>query len=282
VTNPNFPDEKITLRQLATHTSGLADRYPFYTDSTYFYDGKKPEDLGEFLENYYVKGGKYYSKDNFLNSKPGKIRDYSNIAAGLAGYIVEIRTGKKLNEYSKQFIFNPLKMNNSGWFLSEVDIDKHSKSYEKKGEFVLPIKLFEGTTYPDGGVRTSVDELSRFFITLLNDGEYKGKRLLKKDLAEEMLKFQYTEANKPDSVNIKKMNSGIFWATKMGGTRIGHNGSGAGVRTFMLSDLERKIGIIVFFNTSLAEKDENVFFDIYEDLYKYAKDAELNQLQKRD
>lgn len=275
VINPNFPDEKITLRQLATHTSGLADRYPFYTDSTYFYDGKKPEDLGVFLKNYYVKGGKYYSKDNFLNAKPGKIRDYSNIAAGLAGYIVEIRTGKKLNEYSKQFIFDPLKMKNSGWFLSEIDINKHSKPYEKKGDIVVPIKLSEGTTYPDGGVRTSVNELSRFFITLLNDGEYKGKKLLKKELAEEMLKFQYTETNKPDSINIKKMNSGIFWATKMGGTRIGHNGSDAGVRTFMLSDLDRKIGVIVFFNTSLAEKDENVFFDIYEELYKYAKGMEF-------
>jgi len=278
VTNPNFPKEKITLRHLATHTSGLVDRYPFYMDSTYFYDGKKPEDLGYFLKNYYVKGGKYYSKDNFVNAKPGKIRDYSNIAAGLAGYIVEIRTGKKLNVYSKQFIFNPLKMKNSGWFLSEVDMDKYSKSYQKKGEVVVPAKLFEGTTYPDGGVRTSVNQLSRFFITLLNDGEYNGKRLLKKELAEEMLRFQYTETNKPDSIDIKKMNSGIFWATKLGGTRIGHNGSDAGVRTFMLSDLNRKIGVIIFFNTSLAEKDENVFFGIYEELYKYGKFLETKKL----
>lgn len=48
IINPNFPDEKITLRHLATHTSGLADRYPFYTDSTYFYNGQRPEPLGDF------------------------------------------------------------------------------------------------------------------------------------------------------------------------------------------------------------------------------------------
>lgn len=28
--NPYFPDAKITLRNLATHTSGLTDRYPLY------------------------------------------------------------------------------------------------------------------------------------------------------------------------------------------------------------------------------------------------------------
>ena len=34
----------------------------------------------------------------------------------------------------------------------------------------------------------------------------------------------------------KKLNQGIFWTTKIGATRIGHNGSDSGVRTFMLSD----------------------------------------------
>lgn len=60
VINPNFPNETITLRHLATHTSGLADRYPFYTDSTYYYGGSKPEPLGEFLKSYFVKGGRHY------------------------------------------------------------------------------------------------------------------------------------------------------------------------------------------------------------------------------
>ena len=270
--NPNFPNEKITLRHLATHTSGLADRYPFYTDSTYVYNGQKPEPLGDFLKNYFVKGGKHYSKDNFINAKPGTNRDYSNIGAGLAGYIIELRTGKKLNEYSKQYIFKPLKMKDSGWSLPEINLKKHSKLYQKEDGKIKSIPLYEGITYPDGGVRTSVDDLSRFFITMLNDGKYSNTRLLKKQLAEEMLRFQFTDSNKPDNVKIDKLNSGIFWATKMGGTRIGHNGSDLGVRTFMLSDLNKEIAVIVFFNTSLDEADEDQFFNIYDDLYKYGLD----------
>ena len=59
VINPNFPSEKITLRHLATHTSGITDRNPFYGDSTYYYGGRKPEPLGAFLKDYFAKGGNH-------------------------------------------------------------------------------------------------------------------------------------------------------------------------------------------------------------------------------
>ena len=268
VTNPNFPDEKITLRNLATHTSGIADRDPFYSDSTYHYGGDSPEQLGDFLRNYLVPGGKYYSTSNFLKKKPGSYREYSNIAAGLAGYIVELRTGKKLNVYCRQTIFKPLEMNNSGWFLSEVNLGNHTKLYNKTGDSTKIIPFYSLTTYPDGGVRTSVDELSHFFISLLNNGTYSGTRILKKESVDEMLRFQFTASNKPENVNLDKQNSGIFWSTKLNASRIGHGGSDPGIKTEMLSDLSKEIGVIIFTNTDLKESDLKKFFAIYEVLYK--------------
>lgn len=273
VINPNFPNEKITLRHLATHTSGLTDRQPFYTDSTGSFGGRKIEPLGAFLKNYFADGGTHYSKDNFLNAKPGLYREYCNSGAGLAGYIIELRTGKNLSEYAKQHIFKPLKMANTGWFLNEVDIAKHSKLYRKKGDSIVQIPLYEGTTYPDGGIRTSAQELSKFFIALLNEGKYNKTKILQKETVEEMLRFQYTETNKPDNVKLSNINQGIFWATKLGGTRIGHNGSDPGVRIFMLSDLNKEIAVILFFNTEL--NDEGIYFDIYDELYKYAKAKQI-------
>lgn len=270
IINPNFPEGKITLRHLATHTSGLVDRFPFYTDSTYFYGGETPEDLGVFLQNYFVKGGKHYSKENFINKKPGTFREYSNIAAGLAGYIIELRTGLKLREYAKRHIFQPLEMKNTSWSLSETDLSKHSVLYYKQADSIKTSRLYEVITYPDGGVRTSVNELSEFFICLLNDGELNGTSILSKQSVDEMIRFQFNETNKPENVKPDKLNSGIFWATKMGATRIGHNGSDPGVRTFMLSDLTKEIGVILFFNTSLTDEEEGKYFDIYVALYNYA------------
>lgn len=281
VINSNFPNEKITLRHLATHTSSIVDRHPIY-DSTYVVPGKPKESLGEFLKNYFVPGGKYYSKDNFLKSKPGTYRAYCNIGAGLAGYIIELKTGEKLNEYTKKIIFDPLKMDNSGWFLSEINIKNHTKIYNKEEKDVKQIDLYEAIIYPDGGLRTTVNELSRFFIALLNEGIYGKTSILKKESVKNMLQFQYTPTNKPENVKLDKLNAGIFWATKMGATTIGHNGSDPGVRVFMLSDLNKEVAVIFFANTSLTDAEEGVYFDIYEDLYKYGltiKQAQTSKLK---
>lgn len=252
VINPFFPNEKITLRQIATHTSGIADRYPLY-DSTYYKMGDTPEPLGIFLKNYFVPGGKYYSKENFYNNTPGTAREYSNIAAGLAGYIVELVTGKKLNEYSRRYIFRPLEMKNTGWLFSEINLTNHAKLYDKKGDTISPVQLYGLTTYPDGGVRTTVTDLSKFFIALLNEGEYNGARILKKETVREMTRFHFTAGNKPGNVNIERLNSGIFWATKFGGTRMGHAGSDPGVKAEMLSDLSKEVAVILLTNTSLED-----------------------------
>lgn len=270
VVNPYFPNEKITLRNLATHTSSLADRYPFYTDNTYHYGGDSPEQLGDFLKNYFVPTGKYYSKDNFLDKKPGTYRDYSNIAAGLAGYIVEIVTGEKLNAYSRKHIFKPLKMKNTGWFFSEIDLTNHTKLYDKNGETLKNILLYGGTTYPDGGVRTSVSELAKFFTALLNEGTYQGVRILKKESVREMQRFQFVASNKPENVDLAELNSGIFWATKRNTKFIGHAGSDPGVKTEMLSDLNKEVAVILFTNTGLSDKDLIKYhFGIFDELYKY-------------
>jgi hypothetical protein len=130
---------------------------------------------------------------------------------------------KKLNVFGRKIIFKPLKMQNTGWSMGEINLARHSRLYEQKGDSIVSVPLYEGTTYPDGGVRSTVEDLSKFFIMLLNDGNYQGKQLLSKEAAKEMLRFQYTNDNKPENIpDITKLNSGIFWSTKLGGRRIGH------------------------------------------------------------
>lgn len=269
VVNPHHPDEKITLRQLATHTSGITDRWPVYRD-TYYY-GEAPEPLGAFLKEYFVPGGKHYSGENFLDRKPGTQREYSNIGAGLAGYIVERATGEKLESYAKKRIFTPLRMNDTAWSLAAVDPARHSKLYVAQKGLAIPIPLYEGTTYPDGGVRTSVADLAKLFIALLNEGEYEGARILDRSSVAEMLRFQFTAANKPDNVDLAEHNSGIFWRTKFNVTRIGHGGSDPGVQTEMLATLGKDVGVILFSNTSLPDEELRPFYAIVNELFAYGE-----------
>lgn len=269
VINPSFPDARITLRHLATHTSGITDRWEVY-QRTYHWGGDAPEPLGEFLQGYLGVGGKDYAKDNFLPFKPGTHRDYSNIASGLAGYIVERAVGQPLNTYTRQRIFKPLGMDRSGWLLSEIAPGAHATLYVGHEGFSIPIQLYGITTYPDGGVRTSVSDLSRFFIALLDGGQYEGTRILDAASAAEMLRFQYTEANKPDNVLLNEKNSGIFWSTKFDVTYIGHGGSDPGISTQMLSTLDKDMAIILMVNTSLSGKEAAVYNALLDDLWKHA------------
>lgn len=270
IVNPYYPTEKITLRQLATHTSGITDRWSVYKDA-YHYGGAAPTDLGEFLRSYFCSGGKLYSRDNFLSARPGTYREYSNIGAGLAGYIVERALGEKLPEYTKRTIFGPLGMDNTGWSLDEIDSTKHATLYVAQAGMTIPIYLYEITTYPDGGVRTSISDLAKFFIALLNGGVYEGTRILDKRHAEEMLRFQYTASDKPRNVDLHEENSGLFWATKMNVTRIGHGGSDPGIRTAMLSNLSRDVGVIFFTNTSLSGEGARHYATILRELWNYAE-----------
>jgi CubicO group peptidase (beta-lactamase class C family) len=266
------------LRQLATHTSGITDRWSVY-ESTYHYGGDAKQELGEFLMSYFTTDGKHYARDNFLNAKPGSHREYSNIGAGLAGYIVELVTREKLSEYTKQRIFTPLKMDNTGWFFSDIPSEKHSQLYVAQNGMSVPIQLYGITTYPDGGVRTSVSDLSRLFVALLNDGEYQGARVLDKKSAREMLRFQYTESNKPINVSLQKKNSGIFWQSMFDVTRMGHGGSDPGLKTDMLTDLSGKVGVIVFVNTSLGDEEMTSYNDIFKAVWDHAEKLAADRQQ---
>lgn len=269
VVNPHQPHEIITLRQLATHSSSITDRWEVYSD-TYHYGGDSPEPLGQFLEQYFARDGKNYSLDNFLDAKPGSRREYSNIGAGLAGYIVERAFGEPLNVYTRNHIFTPLQMTRTGWFLSEVELANHAKLYVSQNGLVIPIPLYGGTTYPDGGVRTSVADLSKFFIALLNGGEYRGARILDPESTAEMLRFQFNDANRPENFPAADGNSGLFWRTKFNGTRIGHGGNDPGIQTEMLSDLSKEIGVILFVNTSLGGSDQRASSAIFDALWEHA------------
>lgn len=271
VVNPNSPDAPITLRHLATHTSGITDRWEVYA-ATYYYGGDSPEPLAQFLEQYFTPGGTYYSPENFLDAKPGAQRDYSNIGAALAGYIVERAHGEPLNTYTRKHIFTPLQMTRTGWFMSEVDMTNHSALFISQDGMTTPILLYGGTTYPDGGVRTSVADLSKFFAAMLNGGEYQGERILGVAEAAEMQRFQFTDANRPENFPAADGNSGLFWRTKFNGTRVGHGGNDPGVHAEMLANLSGDVGVIMIMNTSVSGPEEQrAVSAIFDALWGYAE-----------
>jgi len=249
ILNPHLPESIITPRHLMSHSSGIKDDQKVYLPS-YHYGSDSPIPLGEFIEDYLSPNGTHYSKNNFTKSKPGEKFVYSNIGAGLAGYIVERVSGKSLNIFTKEIIFKPLGMKNTCWFLSEMDRSKHSRLYESKKNNTLldNIELYGLTTYPDGGVRTTVADLSRYLLCIMNKGLYKGTRILKEETVSEMLTPDYIDSYTK------------FWGI---GDQVGHGGGDPGVSTGMYYSPKNKLGIIFFINTSshgrFEKKEKKIF-----------------------
>jgi CubicO group peptidase (beta-lactamase class C family) len=270
VSNPAFPDAPITLRQLATHTSGISDRWEVY-ERTYHYAGETPDTLEAFLRGYLVPGGANHAKENFVAAAPGTHREYSNIGAALAGYIVERAMGERLDAITQRDIFAPLGMHDTHWYLDGLDRDAHSTLYVAQNGLTIPIPLYGLTTYPDGGLRTSVADLSRLFAALLNGGELDGARILDAASVAEMQRFHFTASATPANVNPAEKNSGIFWQTKFNGTRMGHGGNDPGIQAEMLSSLDRRIGVVLMSNTSLSGEEGKVFNAIFKKTWDRAE-----------
>lgn len=271
VRNPRFPDRPITLWHLATHTSGITDRWEVYR-SAYHFGGDSPVSLQHYLTDYFAPTGRNYSADNFTAAAPGTEREYSNIGAALAGWIVERAYGEPLHALTRKFIFTPLGMTNSGWRLSDVKGSQLSTLFVAQGGFAVPIPQYGLTTYPDGGVRTSVADLSKFFVALLDSGSYHGRRILNAATAAQMTRFQFTDANRPTNYPAADGNSGLFWRTKLNGTRVGHGGSDPGLQTDMQAEPGGGLGVVFFMNTSVAGADQKAAQAIFEAVWKWGEE----------
>ena len=240
VINPDYPDDSITFRQLLTHTSSLKDNW-IVLNSLYF-SGDAPIPLGEYLEDYFTPGGQYYDANkNFYNYAPGADFNYCNEAVALCGYLVETITGTSFNQYCKDSIFIPLCMDQTAWFLSELDTFNiampyswQSNSYHAEGYYGYP-------DYPDGQLRTNAIAMARFLDMYMNNGKYNEVRILDSSTVAMMLTIQF-----PSIENTQ----GLVWYKKTIGGRScwGHDGGDAGVSTNMYFSPADSTGIILLSN----------------------------------
>lgn len=253
IVNPHHPDKAITARMLLTHTSSIQDNWDVY-DSLYTIEsggGDSPIPLDEFIAGYFLSDGQWYDPaENYYDSEPGSFYEYSNCGYALLGYLVQCVSDKPFNEYCRDNIFAPLQMENTGWFLSEVDTGKMAIPYDKSGN---AYPLYGFPTYPDGCLKTSSADYARFIMAMINAGEYGGARILNEETVAEMLRAQY-----PELSDIQ----GLTWNLKAPeelqvdcGDRLvpGHTGGDPGITTVAFFSPEEKKGLVLFINGEMRQ-----------------------------
>lgn len=176
-------DDKITIKHLLTHTSGIPD----YFEQE---DIDSVEDFSEIYQNppmYMLRSPKDHLKlfkDKPNEFVPGERFDYTNAGYILLGLVIEEQSGKTFTNYVVENIINKLELNNTGYYHMDnlptncaYGYTKDSKGILKKNIYSVPI-----VGGPDGGIFTNTEDMSKVWNGLL---DYK---LLNKDITQELLK----------------------------------------------------------------------------------------------
>ena len=279
VVHPDFADEIITVRQLATHTSSIVDT-DLYIETCYINkdDVAIPDSLMEKYGTYYqnpstkwmplreylntilVPDDEFYDKETYASRKPGELYDYSNIGAALCGLVIESAAQQPFYEFTDKHIFKPLGMSSTSWLYEEIDMSRYSKLYADYS--LLP--YYKIMSYPDGGLITSSTDLGLFLIELIKGYSGNGD-LLETASYTELYKPQLPEsAFKLKPNRNEGFNVGLFLELEPAYHVIGHTGGDPGVNSFMYFNTQTGKGNILITNTDSEKENSNeVFYAIW-------------------
>ncbi|HUO91604.1 MAG TPA: serine hydrolase domain-containing protein [Rhizomicrobium sp.] len=228
---PPFEGKPITLRNLMTHTPGFEE-----TDKNLFVtDPKKMMSLGDAL--------KLWVPTRVF--APGEVPAYSNYGAALAGYIVERVSGEKFEDYIANHILIPLAMKHSTF---EQPLPKDLKPFMSKGYDTAssgkaqPYEMIPMA--PAGALAASADDMTRFMIAHLNNGEYNGVRILQPETAIKMHGVAYEH-----TPGIPPMAYGFYHEDVNGHTIVGHGGDTLWFHSDLHLILDQHVGLFVSQNS---------------------------------
>ena len=283
----------ITIKQLFTHTSGLSygddpDEIP--VDKLY---GEKFGFTGENrlktkLEMFPIMP----SLDEFskrlatlpLTFIPGEHWWYA-FSHEILGFLIEVISGKKLDVFFKEQIFDKLGMKDTDFYVPKGKWDRLTKVYTKNQNYEL-IEI-EGDIYNGfkrkiqylsggGGLVSTLEDYLKFCVMMLNGGKYKDNQIISQETIDLMtsnqlpnnntfLDMQYVKYKDPEA--IKRMEGYGFGLGVL--VKIAENMSKSGIGAFSwggafntLFDIDPTNQIISIVLTQFCPEDSEWIFPI--------------------
>jgi CubicO group peptidase (beta-lactamase class C family) len=214
---PNFltsrPKRHMTIRDLLTHMSGLTYDFMYKSNVDAAYRKTKVQQAGSLEEFAEILSTLP------LEFSPGDKWNYS-VSTDVLGYLVEVMSGMKLEEYFKEYIFEPLEMTDTSFSCPEEKLDRLASLYEHipNGEPRLLEIPFLNTKMASGGggLFSTMSDYHNFCSMLVNQGEFNGTRLIGRKTLELM-----TVNHLPDNQDLTEMSESAFSETPYAGVGFG-------------------------------------------------------------
>jgi CubicO group peptidase (beta-lactamase class C family) len=240
VRNPKYPDTKITLRMVLSHTSSINDSQGYFT-------------LDVINPNKNAGWAKCYN-----DYEPGKGYAYCNLNFNMTGAVLEKVSGERFDQYVKHHILDPLGLY-GGYCVDSLDKSRFATLYEfnkETNKFVAADSAYNprseaiknhimGVTTPifspTGGMKISATDLAKYMIMHSRHGKYDGGRIISKKSSIEM----QTKLSDDEGYGLA-----LETTDKLipGETMCGHTGSAYGLYSGMFFNVKKKFGIVVICN----------------------------------
>ncbi|MBU1627356.1 serine hydrolase, partial [bacterium] len=260
---PEFPDfgDTITIRHLITHTSGIRDYLMLQEMS-----GMRDED---YSDNEQVL--KLINKQKDLNFKPGDSFSYSNSGFVILTEIVKRVSGKSFATYTKENIFEPLKMKSTFFPEDFGTIIKNSVESYDMDNAILRKLVSASVAHGDGALLTNVEDLCHWVLNF-SEPVVGDTSIFNKMKTHEKLNNGQQFAG----------GYGQFVGEYRGLNEITHGGYNLGFRTQIIRFPDQNMAVIFLGNTREfnPEKISHEIADIY--LEEYLKKDLMDDLAEKD
>jgi CubicO group peptidase (beta-lactamase class C family) len=261
---PSEDSEKITIRHLLNHSSGLPDLQGVF--DMFHMEGELAPAQATLAEN-------ALADNSGLKFEPGSQGTYINTGYLVLSVIVETVSGQSFRDYVVENIFRPLGMEHTDYVYSEEMIQHAAVGSQPNAAIVNVFVALSSDRFDDviretvdgrmwykrfhldfpgvGGVISSAGDASRFMMAFLNGGELDGARILSPESVARMTRDEYLVEVKGGPTSVYKgLRHGLGWWTWPDGERlrIMHTGGGPGFAAIMQLYPEENLGIILLGN----------------------------------
>jgi CubicO group peptidase (beta-lactamase class C family) len=261
---PSDGSEKITIRHLLNHSSGLPDLQGVF--NMFHMEGGSPPAQVDLVK-------KALADNSSLKYEPGSQGAYINTGHLTLGAIVETVSGQSFRDYVVENIFQPLRMEHTDYVYTE-EMLRHAAVGSNPNAAIINVFVALGMDRFDailretvdgrmwykrfhldfpgvGGVISSASDAVRFVMAFLNGGELDGERILSLESVAMMTRDEYLVDVAPGPTSIYEgLKHGLGWWIWPDGerVRIMHTGGGPGFAAIMQAYPVERLGIVLLGN----------------------------------
>jgi len=211
------------------------------------------------------------------NICPGTKWSYCNFCFGALGLLLEQMSGESFNQYQDAHILQPLGMNSSHFYETDQIMDNLAKGYGRSGDKFKELSLMRLPVTPMGGLYSTVPDMARYIMALLNRGTLGDFTMLRPETVD----YMFTPHFSVDP-RLGKMGVCFFVNENYFGRRVvEHDGANPVYGTQMFIAPDDRMGMIVFANImndsayQIANGMLKILFDYKEPVHNFEEAKNL-------